>query len=51
MAKRFCKDGKHEFEWIVKSCGCEYEVCYRCDHEVCVSAPDAMCEMICKREE
>ena len=30
-----CKDDKHEFEWIETSCGCEVEVCYKCDHWVC----------------
>lgn len=34
MTKFDCKNGKHEFEWIFnESCGCEYEVCYRCDHK------------------
>lgn len=37
MTEYDCKKGKHEFEWIYSSvCGCEIEVCYRCDHELLV---------------
>ena len=41
-----CKQGVHEFEWITKACGCEYEVCYRSPHEVRVSTCDW-----CRRED
>jgi hypothetical protein len=50
MTKYDCSKGKHEFEWIIKSCGCEYEVCYRCDHEVAVF-DKRMCEMVCSTKE
>jgi hypothetical protein len=37
---------KHEFEFIEKSCGCEYEVCYRCPHKLLISKCDW-----CRRED
>jgi len=33
-----CKD--HEFEFIEKSCGCEFEVCYACPHQVLIARCD-----------
>ncbi len=35
-----CKDENHEFEWIEKSCGCEYEVCYVCPHQLLICKCD-----------
>ena len=37
---------KHDYEFIEKSCGCEYEVCYRCPHSVLISRCDW-----CRRED
>jgi hypothetical protein len=35
-----CEGHRHEFEFIEKSCGCEYEVCYACPHQVRISTCD-----------
>jgi hypothetical protein len=37
---------KHEYEFIESSCGCEYEVCYRCPYKLRVSTCDW-----CRRED
>lgn len=37
---------KHEFDILMKSCGCEIEICYRCTHQVQITVCDW-----CRRED